>query len=209
MPAQTVPHSSSPPQLGHPIRWGLLLALVCALTTGSVILAQSGTVYDLSWNVVPSGGYWGSGSNYQVHFSFGQPSTVGLSSGANYGVGQGFWLGDNSPTAVKLTSFAAAPSGPNILVTWETATEHDNVGFHLYRQGGPQDKPTRLNAKLIPSRAPGGDQGARYAFLDDTAQDGVAYLYTLEDVDSHGRATPHGPVAATAPYALFLPLLRR
>lgn len=118
------------------------------------------------------------------------------------------WI-DNNPTAVKLVSFTAGPAGPAIRISWETASEHNNAGFHLYRQAGPQGQPVRLNAELIPSRSPGGDQGAAYTFLDGTARDGVAYLYTLEDVDLAGRRTPHGPTAAVAPYAAWLPSVRR
>ncbi|MEA3439393.1 MAG: hypothetical protein U9R58_03845, partial [Chloroflexota bacterium] len=59
------------------------------------------------------------------------------------------------PTAVILTSFTAEPQGSAILVSWETATEVDLVGFNLYRSesiGGARGK---LNSVLIPAKAMG------------------------------------------------------
>ena len=191
------------------ISWSLALALFGTLLLGSVVLAQSGSTYDLHWNVLSGGGALSTGSNYQINYSFGQPSSISLSTGSNYQLGQGYWYGGGFPTAVKLLSFSARPSGPAILLTWETAEEHDNLGFLLYRQnasGGPLD---RLNPALIPACCPGGGGGATYLFLDTTVRSGVTYLYTLEDVDLNGRRTPHGPVQATAPYALFLPWVSR
>jgi|GEM_PF-865414 len=119
-----------------------------------------------------------------------------------------FILADNNPTAVKLTSFAGRPAAGGILVTWETASEHDNAGFNLYRSATVGDIGVRLNDLLIPSDTPGGDQGASYAFLDGAALPGVTYYYTLEDVDLSGHATPHGPVAVT-PWWVYMPLVER
>jgi len=109
------------------------------------------------------------------------------------------------PTAVKLLSFTAAPRGSTILVTWETASEVDNLGFHLYRREVGMQGYTRLNQALIPSRSPGQGEGATYAFVDEGVRGGVTYEYLLEDVDLAGRRTPHGPVAARALYVVFLP----
>lgn len=207
MSARTMRHGSSPP--GRPLRRGLTLALVALALAATAVLAQSGTVYDLHWNVVTGGGAFASGSTYRIHYSYGQPSTVGYSTGTTYIAGQGFWLGEPMPTAVKLVSFTAGPYGAEVLVAWETASEYDNLGFHLYRQAGREGPVERLNQALIPSRAPGQGQGAAYTFVDGTARAGVGYLYILEDVDVNGRRTAHGPVPATAPYGVFLPLVGR
>ena len=119
-----------------------------------------------------------------------------------------FGLNDASPTAVKLLAFASRPASSGILLAWETATEEDNAGFHLYRSTRIDAVGVRLNAALIPSRAPGGGQGAAYTFLDATAEPGTTYYYTLEDVDLNGTPTPHGPVAA-AVWQAYLPLIAR
>lgn len=187
------------------IHWSLLFALLVTLALGTVVLAQSGSLYDLHWNVLSGGGALSAGTNYRINYSFGQPSSISLSIGSSYQVGQGYWYGGGFPTAVKLVSFAARPSGAAVLLTWETAAERDNLGFNLYRQSTLDKPATRLNAALIPSCCPGGGTGATYAFLDTTVQAGAVYFYTLEDVDLNGVRTLHGPVQAIAPYALFLP----
>lgn len=197
---------ASPPF--RPARWSLFLALACVLTAG-VVLAQSGSTYELHWNVLSGGGALSTGTNYRINYSFGQPSTINLSSGSTYQVGQGYWHGGGFPTAVKLVSFTARPSGPAVLVAWETAAEWDNLGFNLYRQNTLDGPATCLNAALIPSRSPGSGEGATYTFLDTPVEGGAIYFCTLEDVDQNGVRTPHGPVQATAPYAAFLPVVEK
>ena len=113
-----------------------------------------------------------------------------------------------APTAVKLTSFSARPAVSGILLSWETADEHDNLGFNLYRSLSLQERGEKVNAGLIPSRSPGGGEGASYEFLDATARPGRVYFYTLEDVDLNGKRTSHGPVAG-ALWRAYLPLVGR
>jgi len=112
------------------------------------------------------------------------------------------------PAAVKLLTFAARPAASGVLLTWETASEHNNVGFNLYRSASLQERGEKVNAGLIPSRSPGGGEGASYNFLDATARPGQTYFYTLEDVDLNGRRTAHGP-AAISFWRVYLPLVLR
>jgi hypothetical protein len=103
-------------------------------------------------------------------------------------------IGD--PTAVTLASFTAEPGEDNILLTWETTIEVNNVGFNLYRSdaaGGPY---TQLNDALIPSQAPGSMMGATYTWRDKVVIPGHTYFYKLEDIEVAGGRTYHGPVSA-------------
>ncbi|MGB9723740.1 MAG: hypothetical protein ACPL7G_07570, partial [Chloroflexia bacterium] len=86
----------------------------------------------------------------------------------------------------------------------ETAGEQDNAGFNLYRSASLQEKGEKVNATLIPSRSPGGGEGASYEFLDTAARPGQTYFYTLEDVDLNGRRTAHGP-AVLSFWRVYLP----
>ena len=113
-----------------------------------------------------------------------------------------------APTAVKLVSFAAAPAAQGILVTWETASEDDNAGFNLYRSDSPAVLGQLLNGALIPSPAPGGGQGAAYAYLDGTAAPGATYYYTLEAVDLYDGRARYGP-AVTGFWRAYLPVVPR
>ena len=147
------------------------------------------------------------------------PDSENPNYGNNLGVSQNLYnMGENfdvylvqvgnSPTAVKLLSFQALPEAAGVRLTWETAGEWDNLGFNLYRSASLQEKGEKVNAGLIPSRSPGGGEGAVYEFLDTAARPGRTYFYTLEDVDLSGRRTSHGP-AVIVYRQVYLPLIQR
>ena len=101
----------------------------------------------------------------------------------------------NGTTAVKLMSFEAHPLDSAITLSWQTASELDNLGFHVYRAFSANGPWTRVSASLIPglgSSAVGRD----YSFRDGGLTNGVTYFYRLEDVDASSKATSHGPVSA-------------
>lgn len=102
------------------------------------------------------------------------------------------------PLSVALSSFEADARASDVLVTWETASETDNVGFNLYRAASPTGERTRLNSEMIPSQAPGGG-GAAYEWVDSTVSTPSIYYYWLETVDLTGGTELHGPVDATFP----------
>ncbi len=171
----------------------LIFLLLLLLTRGAG--AQVGGDLDLTWSTVDGGGAtWSSGGAFSLGGTAGQPDAGPLIGGAFRMVQSGFWHDDNSPTAVRLARFEARPAGTGIRVEWETASEVDNVGFHLYRSTSLDSLGERLNEALIPSQAPGQGLGALYTFYDESAAPGVAYYYTLEDVNLDGQVTPHGPV---------------
>lgn len=105
-------------------------------------------------------------------------------------------VGDASlPLAVQLASFAAASQGDHVLVTWETVSERNNLGFNLYRGATPVN-PDALLA-FVPAQSPGSAQGAVYQWADSHVTAGATYYYWLEDVDLSGATTLHGPVSVT------------
>ena len=99
-------------------------------------------------------------------------------------------------TAVKLVSFAGAGVDGAVELTWETATELDNVGFHLYRATSPEGPLQRVTAHVIPGLG-SSPAGAFYRYVDDGLTNGTTYYYELEDIETTGRTTRHGPVSAT------------
>ena len=104
---------------------------------------------------------------------------------------------NNTPTAVRLTSFAATPTENGIEVTWVTATEIDNLGFNLYRAIAPEGPFDKLSDTLIPTQNPGQVLGAAYTWLDESIAHGGTYYYLLEDIDINGVVISHGPVSAS------------
>ena len=112
-----------------------------------------------------------------------------------------YFLGDKidrgEPTAVVLLYFEATGLNGRVVVDWETASEHQTIGFNLYRsldESGPFTE--QINGTIIP--AIGSSMfGASYSFNDEDVINGVPYYYILEEVDYQGYTTQYGPVAAS------------
>lgn len=100
------------------------------------------------------------------------------------------------PNAVDLASFDAVAGDGEVLVTWETAAEFDNLGFHLYRRLAGEEDLTRITASLVLGQG-SSDFTARYAVLDPDVPNGVTAEYVLEDIELDGDSYLHGPVLAT------------
>ncbi len=99
-----------------------------------------------------------------------------------------------SPTAITLTNFTAMQSSEGVTIAWETGTEIDNAGFNLYRATAEAGPYTKINDLLIPAK---GDpvSGASYVYLDSSATDpNQTYYFKLEDIDTGGTSTFHGPI---------------
>ena len=101
-----------------------------------------------------------------------------------------------SPLAVTLAAFDAQATADGVVLTWETVSELDNVGFNVYRAESETGSWSKLNDALIPAAAPGSSEGHVYALTDTTAQLGATYWYALEDVALNGTVTRHAPVVA-------------
>ena len=101
-----------------------------------------------------------------------------------------------TPTLVELVSFDAVPAVDHILLTWETASEIDNAGFHLWRGEEKGEEYIRITKHLIPAEG-GFSWGAEYEYDDFDVTPGQTYYYKLEDIDNIGNSSFHGPVSAT------------
>ena len=101
-------------------------------------------------------------------------------------------------SSVELVDFHAAGSAGRVLIEWETAAEIDNAGFHLSRSASEEGDYTHITEALIPAEG-GPSQGATYSFEDKDVNPGTTYWFMLEDIDSSGAVTLHGPVSAVVP----------
>jgi len=99
---------------------------------------------------------------------------------------------------VTLLSFEAQAQGLSVLVNWTTASELGNVGFNVYRSEAEDSEYVRVNDVLIPAQG-NASTGASYSFTDLNVKRGRTYYYKLEDVDTSGVSTFHGPVSVTVP----------
>ncbi len=83
---------------------GLLLVLVVGLGIATIAYAQSGSGFDLSWNVASNAGGTGSmsGSGFSLQGTLGQTAAGPISRG-RFEVRSGYWLGPaDSSTLVLL-----------------------------------------------------------------------------------------------------------
>ncbi|HOU12344.1 MAG TPA: SdrD B-like domain-containing protein [Anaerolineae bacterium] len=144
---------------------------------------------------------------FRIYATQSPPAVLSPVGAVTNGEVEDYWKYNENPTAVTLAAFEATPQENGILVTWETASELDNVGFNLYRSESAEGPYTQLNATLIPPQNPGSVMGGYYEWLDMAVLPDVTYFYKLEDLDVKGVSTFHGPISTaviTAPTAVGL-----
>jgi uncharacterized repeat protein (TIGR01451 family) len=100
-------------------------------------------------------------------------------------------------TLVRLRDFTVTQDKKNVLISWQTSFESDNLGFNLYREIAGQQ--TKINKHLIAgsalqSKKHDSEAGHVYRYGDKLDQ-GTFAQYWLEDVDTAGVHTMHGPVS--------------
>jgi large repetitive protein len=103
----------------------------------------------------------------------------------------------SAPTAVTLNSFTAMvekksvlSDGKSVILSWETTSEVNNLGFNLYRATSIDGERKKVNAELIPTLVnPGSLFGAIYSYMDAGIKNNKTYYYWLEDVDISGKTT--------------------
>jgi hypothetical protein len=114
--------------------------------------------------------------------------------------------------AVTISSFQAQGEPGDVLVTWKSGSEVDNVGFNVSRSDSENGTYGKVNPNLIPGCLCMG--GAKYQYKDTSAVAGQTYFYHLQSVDKTGGKTttdcvntcPHPPsAAASAPAATPTP----
>ena len=103
-----------------------------------------------------------------------------------------FGFMNSRPTAVGLMWFRANREGARVKLSWETAIEMNNLGYHIYRASSETGERQRLNPELIAGAGTG--TGRVYEWWDDQPAMAVAMYYWLEDVETTGRTEWHGPV---------------
>ena len=98
-------------------------------------------------------------------------------------------------TAVEMISFEAEGLESAVELSWETGSEIDNLGFHLYRSTTTGGEYQRITRQVIPGLG-SSPAGARYRYRDDGLTNDVTYYYQLEDIDTSGATEMHGPISA-------------
>jgi uncharacterized repeat protein (TIGR01451 family) len=100
-------------------------------------------------------------------------------------------------TLVHLRDFTVTQDNKKVQIAWQTSFENDNLGFNLYRDVAGQQ--TKINKHLIAgtalqSKKHDAEAGHVYRY-NDKLDAGTFAQYWLEDVDTSGHHTMHGPVS--------------
>jgi hypothetical protein len=100
---------------------------------------------------------------------------------------------------VELLSFSGKFENGKISLEWQTASELENLGFNILRAKEIdvefiEVSGFRYNEDLI--GLGNSSTGKIYNFIDeDSLQEGMTYIYKLQDVSINGVITEHGPIA--------------
>jgi hypothetical protein len=95
------------------------------------------------------------------------------------------------PTNIKLSILNATPANEKVFLKWKTESETDNAGFNVWRA----DNFVKVNDAIIPALG-SSISGSEYDFVDQWVLNEKRYFYLLEDIDTNGISTFHGPVKA-------------
>ncbi len=197
----TFPVSSGPDSTYN---GGVFDAFVAKVNAAGTALLECGYIGGSAEDQAPGVAVDGSDNVYVTGFTISTqatfPELVGPFLTYLGGATDGFVAKMNAvTTAVELTSFEAAALDSAVELRWETGSELNNLGFHLYRSSSAEGPYERITLRLIPGLG-SSPAGASYRYLDEELSNGVTYSYKLEDVETTGRTEVHGPVTATPAY---------
>jgi hypothetical protein len=96
------------------------------------------------------------------------------------------------PTLAIISSFRAYESEGQVVVEWDTESEHDTAGFYLLRFDEFSGKYKQLNRRLLPGLLTS-PQGGTYSLIDKGASPGRIYTYMLIEVEGKGTRLTYGP----------------
>jgi len=83
-----------------------------------------------------------------------------------------------------------------VRLSWSTATETENLGFHVYRSQSADGDYAQISAQMISGQGNSAEEN-NYEFVDKGVETGITYFYKLADIDYNGELTFHGPVSVT------------
>jgi hypothetical protein len=178
-----------------------------AVTSGTAAVSGYISIFDPSdsnmWFAGSAGGFGvGQSGDFEYNIAAGKSEfdvvvweTCGCGISPTYtllveGVGV-VMTGGGTPTAVaSLDSFRASAAPKATVVRWRTRSEHDALGFNLYRG---DTKKVRLTRSIV--RAFGDGRGHTYSYIDRAARKGKAGRYWLQVVQRGGSKIMFGPAA--------------
>jgi len=101
------------------------------------------------------------------------------------------------PTQASITYFGASVVNGEVVVEWETGSEHNTLGFYLMRYDSSSQEYISVTEGLLPGLITEPNGGV-YTLIDSGAVHGGTYRYKLVEVERNGRQLVYGPFKVTA-----------
>lgn len=110
--------------------------------------------------------------------------------------------GQPAAAAVTISAFGAKGEAAEIVVTWTSGSEINNVGFNILRSDSQNGTFTKINSAIVPGCG-GCVGGESYSYKDVGVNPGQTYFYQLQSVDINGgteltKCVSQCPVSAAA-----------
>jgi hypothetical protein len=102
---------------------------------------------------------------------------------------------------VQMSGMEGESTVEGIRLTWETSSEVNNAGFHVWRSNAEDGEYERITTSLIAGQG-NSSAGAVYHFTDGNYEGNATYYYRIEQVDASGGSEMFGAIKVTA---LFIP----
>lgn len=100
------------------------------------------------------------------------------------------------PTRVIFSDFRAYNDNGRVIVQWETASEHNTLGFHVFRFDETSGDFRSVTSGLLPALLTD-TRGGTYSLVDSGALPGATYQYKLVEVERNGKQITYGPITVT------------
>ncbi len=115
-----------------------------------------------------------------------------------------------TPLPVELTSLLATTNEGVVMITWQTVTEVDNVGFNVLRKTRDEASFTQIASFTTNSSLRGAgtsNSPKKYSFVDNNVASGITYSYKVQSVATTGAVKDWNAIAVTVGvpkvYALY------
>lgn len=99
----------------------------------------------------------------------------------------------DSSLPVQMAQMKAAQSPEGIVLLWETASEVNCAGFHVWRSPDNVSVYQCITQELIPAQG-NSSSGHAYEYVDIHVKPDILYWYQIEEISTDGESALFGPI---------------